>query len=217
MSLPRQAPSVPSARTVVAFLVGVALLLQPVVGNGPGPDARYGYETTRVDLSNDETVEEMYRLSAVAYGTSERVEAVRAAANGTFARSESAVDPYVEDLTDARYVADDVRDRYYRVDARVTDGRFRLDATPVSAAEVARDLAVEADDAAPVVRDVLDGRTTASRRADATLVADDGRYLLVWVAVAERHSDPLVIPKVLGYALGVTLVVGSLTAARHRD
>lgn len=40
-----------SRRSLLAFLIGFVVLVHPVVGNGPGPDSRYTYDVTPVDLS----------------------------------------------------------------------------------------------------------------------------------------------------------------------
>jgi hypothetical protein len=205
-----QRANVPSGRALLAVAFGLALLAHPVVGNGPGPDERYAYSTERVDVANDEAVEVMYHHPAVAYGTGERVEAVHRAANETVRRSASAVSSDLRSLVDVQYLADDVGDQYYRLDAAVTDETYRLRATPVSAATVAAALAVDRDGAEPTIRAVLDDTATARERVNATLVDSDDGYRLVWPSESRRVPDPLAPVKVVGYGLGIALVVVTL-------
>ncbi len=195
----------------LAALLGLLLLAQPVVGDGPGPDPRYTYEATPVDLDDAEAVETLYHHPAVAYAVGTGSEAVRVAVNGTYARPSSAVPPDLRRLSAVDYLADDVDDRYYRVDARTVGDEFRIDATRVEDRAVAEGLAVPPGAAPEPVRAALDGRATDPRRVNATLVDTEGGYALVRVVGSEQVPDPLAVPKVAAYAVGVvTLVLAGL-------
>ena len=206
-----------SSWRTAAIVAGLAVLAHPLVGNGPGPDTRYEYSASTVDVTDDETVELLYEHPAVRYGTGQQVETVRTAANGTVVRRESAVDDDLLALTDRTYLADDVGDRYYRLDARVTDGQFRLDAEAVSAATVAAELAVDPDATPRTVQRALDGETTASTRVDATVVDTAGGYRLVRVVDQRQVPDPFAVPKVLAYALAVVAVVAAAVGREESD
>lgn len=202
----------PSTKQVVGLLIGVLLVMHPVVGNGPGPDTQYSYSVTEIDVANKETVEDLYRTPSVTYGFGSQVELVREARNETLTRPTSSLEPRVLDLTDVRYLADDVHDHYYRVNAFVTNDTFQLQAARVSAKVVAKDLAVRADEANPVIRKVLDGQQTASKRVNATVVRQDDRYLLIRPVETKRVSDRFALVKIAGYALGIALIIGSLVS-----
>lgn len=205
----------PSTRTVITLLAGLALLAHPVVGNGPGPETRYTYEPTTVDRSDDEAVEVLYELPEVSYGVGTQIDAVREAVNSTYRRPASAVSERVRALTDVQYLADDAGDQYYRVQAAVADDTFELDATPVSPGVVATALAVEPGAAPEAIRDALDERHTAATKENATLVVQENGYTLVRVVETETVPDPLAIPKLIGYALGVVLVTFGLVTGRE--
>ncbi|WP_435096432.1 hypothetical protein [Halarchaeum sp. P4] len=207
-----------STRTLLALLVGLAILTQPVVGDPPGLDTQYTYETTPVTLEDGEAVESLYHLSAVSYGVDAQVEVTRQAANESVSRPVGDVPPEVERLTDYRFLADDAGDQYYRVDARVADGTFHVNATRVSPRDVAAALAVAPADAPTPVRDALAGDTTSRERVGATLVDTEDGYVLVRVAGTTQVADPLTIPKLAAYALGVSLLVwAALALYRERS
>ncbi|QLC34322.1 hypothetical protein EFA46_008920 [Halarchaeum sp. CBA1220] len=201
-----------SARTLLALLVGLAILTHPIVGDAPGLDTQYTYEATPVDLDDGETVQSLYHLPEVAYGVASQKTAVEQAANDTVTRPVSDVPPEVERLTDVRFLADDVGDRYYRVDARIDGDTFTLDATAVDARTVAAALAVAPADAPAVVRDALDGNATSSEELPATLVRTDGGYVLVRATGTTQVADPLTIPKLALYAVGISLLVWAALA-----
>lgn len=191
--------------------------MHPVVGNGPGPDTRYSYSVTEVDLEDNETVENLYRAPSVTYGTGSQVEIVRDARNETLTRPKSTLESTVIDLTNVRYLADDVHDHYYRVHASVANGTFQLRATRVSARTVAKNVSVTPEEADPVIRNVLDGQQTVSKRVNATVVRQDDRYLLVRPVETKRVSDPFAVVKITGYALGIALIIGALVSLFHRN
>lgn len=197
---------------LLVIVVGVAVLTQPVVGNGPGPDRRYTYAGTEVNLTNDEAVEALYAHSMVEYGTGETLRPVREATNETVSRPLAAVPDPVRELTRVKFLADDVGDQYYRLDARVDGNQFRLDATRVSERAVAEELAVRPQDAPRTIRDALDGNESTFERVNATLVRTDGRYVLVRAVKTELVPDPYVLVKVPAYAVGLALVVLGLVA-----
>jgi hypothetical protein len=202
-----------SRRSLLAFLIGVAVLVQPVVGNGPGPDPQYTYEVTPINLSNDEEVESMYHLPSVAYGDSLKVELTRNAVNTTISRPEETTADALKSMTDVQFLADDAEDQYYRIDARVTNGTFRLDATPVSARMVAEELAVVPENAQTPVQEAMDGEITYFCQVPAALIAKDDRFLLVQSVETELVSDPLVVPKLIVYALGIALIVWAVVTS----
>jgi hypothetical protein len=202
-----------SRRSLLAFLIGVAVLVQPVVGNGPGPDPQYTYEVTPVSLSNDEMVESMYSLPEVAYSTGPKVEVTRNAVNTTVSRPEGTIDAALRSMTDVQFLADDVDDQYYRIDARITNGTFRLDATPVSARRVAEELVIAPENAHPLIQESMDGKTKHFRRVHATLVAKDDRFLLVQSVETELVPDPLVVAKLIVYTLGMSLIVWAVVTS----
>jgi hypothetical protein len=199
----------------------VTLLLAPFAGGGLGPRTVYDYDSRAVTLSNDETVEVLYELPRVAYGAGEPLRLVReAAANGTVDRREGSVDQAVRNLTRYRFVADDFEDRYYRIGARVEDGRFVLNAARADPESIATAFAVPAAEAPGPVREALDeGSATSPRRVNSTLVESDGEAgaaggtdapTLVVRTGSERVGDPLAVPKVVSLALGVAAIVGGL-------
>ncbi|MFB6171592.1 MAG: hypothetical protein ABEJ23_03595 [Haloarculaceae archaeon] len=196
----------PSRRVALALLVGVLLLAQPVVGNGPGQDVRYTYAVTQVSVGSGEAVETMYHLPAVAYGTGSQLAAVRAAANDTYTRPVEAVDPAVRALTDRRFVADDAGDQYYQVEARVVNGTFELRARRAPPRDVAAALAVSPREAPPAVQDALNGDVQSPRKDPVTLVRSGDRFLLVRPVATEHVPDPLTLPKLFGYAVGIALL-----------
>ena len=205
------ARSVP-ARTLLALGVALALLLAPFAAGGLGPQTAYTYERQSLDFGNDETVETLYELPGVQYGTGESLRLVReAAANGTVERDAEAVSPAVRNLTRYRFVADDFEDRYYRVGARIDDGRFVLNAARADPRSVVTAFAVPPAEAPrPVRRALDDAPVTSSRRVNSTLVDADGGPVLVVRTGSERRGDPLAVPKVASLALGVVVLVGSL-------
>jgi hypothetical protein len=201
------------SRTFLAFLIGFIMLIHPVVGNGPGPDPQYTYEVTPINLSNDETVEAMYSLPAVTYGSGPQVEITRNVMNTTLSRPERIIDPALRSMTDGQFLADDAGDRYYRVDARITNGTFRLNATPVSARMVAEELAIAPEEAPTPVQEAMNGTMTHSTKVPVTLVAKADRLLLVEPVETERVSDPWAVAKLIGYALGVALILWAVVTA----
>lgn len=205
----------PSKWVLAGLVVGCLLLAHPLVGNGPGADTRYSYSTTEIDLTNSERVEALYHVPSVTYGTGTQVHAVMEARNSTYTRLKSAVSPKLRDLVDTWYLADDVHDQYYRVDAYVTDGEFRLRSGTVTENQIVEEIAVNPATADPVVWEILDGQRTASKRVNATVVKRDGHYLLIRPTQTNRVSDPLAIVKVAGYALGIALVIGALVYERR--
>jgi hypothetical protein len=196
--------------------VGLALLSAPLAAGGLGPQTVYTYEPRPVDRSNGETVETLYDLPGVAYGTGAPLRLTReAAANGTVERDAEAVAPAVRNLTRYRFVADDLADRYYRVDARTEEGRFVLDAARADTAAVVDAFAVAPDEAPrPIRRAFADGPLTSPRRVNTTLVGGSGDTTLVVRTESERASDPLAVPKVASLALGVALLLGGLLGVR---
>ncbi|MFC6963001.1 hypothetical protein [Halocatena marina] len=199
-----------SFRALFAFLIGFALLIQPVVGNGPGSDTQYTYEITPVNISDTESVESMYHLSAVVYGTDSQVGMTRAAASTTVSRPKETISPALSGLIDVQFLVDDTKDQYYRVDARIVDDEFRLGATPVSARTVAEELAVAPDTTPTTIREILNGEPAHFYRISPTLVAKDDRFLLVEPANTECVADPLAVPKLISYAFGAALMVWSI-------
>jgi hypothetical protein len=207
----------PSTKELVGLLIGVLLVMHPVVGNGPGPDTQYSYSVTEIDVTDNETVEDLYRTPSVTYGFGSQVELVREARNETLTRPKSSLEPRVLDLTDVRYLADDVHDHYYRVNASVTNDTFQLEAARVSAKVVAKNVAVRPDEANPVIRNALNGQQTASKRVNATVVRQDDRYLLIRPVETKRVSDPFAAVKIAGYVLGIVLIIGALVSLFHRN
>lgn len=207
----------PSNKELVGLLIGVLVIMHPVVGNGPGPDTRYSYSATEVNVTDNETVEKLYRSPSVTYGSGRQVEIVRNARNKTLTRPKSMLEPEIMDLIDVRYLADDVYDHYYRIDASITNNTFQLRVARVSANTVAKDVAVTPEEANPVIRKVLDGQQTVSKRVNATVVRQDNRYLLVGPVETKRVSDPLTVVKITGYALGIALIIGALVSLSYRN
>jgi hypothetical protein len=113
----------------------------------------------------------------------------------------------LRDLIDRRFFADDDGDQYYRVDARITNGTFKLDATPVSERAVVDELGIPLSDASSPIRVAVDGDVTSLENAEPTIVADEDRALLVRIADTESVPDRLAIVKIPAYALGVALVI----------
>jgi hypothetical protein len=202
-----------SSRTFLAFLIGFVVLIHPVVGNGPGPDPQYTYEVTPINLSNDETVEAMYSLPAVAYGVGPQIEITKNAVNTTVSRPEGMIGHELRSMTDVQFLSDDAGDQYYRIDARVTNGTFKLDATPVSARMVAEELVIAPKEAPTLVQEVMNGTMTHWTKVPATLVAKGDRLLLVEPVETERVSDPWAVPKLIGYTLGVALILWAVVTA----
>lgn len=199
---------------LLALLLGSVVFLQPVLGNGPGADTEYVYEPSTVEV-NGTTEAPLYELSAVAYASGSVTEAVwTAAENGTYERPVSATPDAVVNLTRAAFVLDDPASQYYAVDAAVTDGRFRLTAEAVPVREVVGPLAVAPGQASAPIRDALDGAVQRPERAASTLVRDGDRYRLVVRTEAVQVSDPLTVPKLALYAVGVALLVGGLVGLR---
>ncbi|GAA0302506.1 hypothetical protein GCM10009066_15720 [Halarchaeum salinum] len=210
-------PIVVSARTAVVFLVGLAILTQPIVGDAPGLEDSYTYGATPLALDDGETVATLHHHPAVGYGVADQLELVHRAANDTVSQPVDAVSPAVERMTSFRYLADDPGDQYYRINARVANGTITLDATPVSARTVAEDLAIAPADAAAPVRDALDGNATSHTKYPAALVRTDGGYALVRVVATERVPEPYIVPKIAAYGFAVALLVwGVLSVYRER-
>lgn len=207
----------PSKKELAGILVGLLLVMHPVVGNGPGPDTQYSYSVTEVNLTNEESVENLYRAPNVTYGFGRQVEIVRDATNETLTRPQSGIEPRVLDLTDSRYLADDVHDRYYHIHASVTNDTFQLRAAGVSAKAVASNVAVGPEEAQPVVRQVLAGQQQVAERVNATVVRKADQYLLIRPVETKRVSDPFAVVKVAGYALGITLIIGALVSLFGRN
>jgi len=194
-------------REALLLVIGLLLLAQPVVGNGPGPETQYTYEVEPVNLSNHESVEILFEHPAVAVQRSSTVRVVRNAATETFSEEAEIVAPELRDLVDRRFFADDSGDQYYRVDARITNGTFKLDASPVSARAVVEELGVSLTDAPEPIRAAVDGDVTSRTEAQATVVTDGDRALLVRVVDTESVTDRLAIVKIPAYAVGVALVI----------
>jgi hypothetical protein len=207
----------PSKKELAGILVGLLLVMHPVVGNGPGPDTQYSYSVTEVNLTNEESVENLYRTPNVTYGFGRQVEIVRDATNETLTRPQSGLEPKVLALTDSRYLADDVHDRYYHIQASVTNDTFQLRAVGVSAKAVASNVAVRPEEAQPVVRKVLAGQQQVAERVNATVVRKDDQYLLVRPVETKRVSDPFAVVKIAGYALGIALIIGALVSLFGRN
>lgn len=207
----------PSKKELAGILLGVLLVMHPVVGTGPGPDTQYSYSVTEVNLTNGESVEILYRSPNVTYGFGRQVEIIQNATNKTLTRPQSGLEPAVLDLADSRYLADDVHDRYYQIRASVTKDTFQLRATGISAKTVARNLAVRPEEAHPVVRKVLDGQQWVAERVNATVVREDGQYLLVRPVETKRVWDPFAVVKIAGYALGIALIIGALVSLFGRN
>lgn len=207
----------PSKKELAGILLGVLLVMHPVVGTGPGPDTQYSYSVTEVNLTNGESVEILYRSPNVTYGFGRQVEIIQNATNKTLTRPQSGLEPAVLDLADSRYLADDVHDRYYQIRASVTNDTFQLRATGISAKTVARNLAVRPEEAHPVVRKVLDDQQWVAERVNATVVREDGQYLLVRPVETKRVWDPFAVVKIAGYALGIALIIGALVSLFGRN
>jgi len=203
-----------SRRTLLALLIGAVVLAQPIYGVGPGPETQYQYKATPVDFSDHESVGAMYELPAVEYGTGVQLEAVRQAANATVSYDIEDVPPDLRTLTDARFLADDFEDQYYRVDTRIGNGTVRLNATPVTASVVADELALAPDRAPDPIQRVVDGETMSRSEAPPTLVATDDRLLVVQPVESEQVPDPYAIPKLVAYALAFALILWALVAVR---
>ncbi|GGN20039.1 hypothetical protein [Halarchaeum nitratireducens] len=206
-----------SARTLLALLVGLAILTQPVVGDPPGLDTQYTYGATPFGADDGEAVHSLYHLPAVGYGVDSQLTVVRQAANDTVTRPVDEVPPEVERLTEVRFLADDRGDQYYRLDARIDGETFTLNATPVSARAVAADLAVAPADAPAPIRDALDGNATSRQSYPAAVLRTDDGYALVRTVATERVPDPYTVPKIAAYGFAVALVVwGCLSVYRER-
>jgi hypothetical protein len=205
-----------SARALLALGLGLALLLAPFAAGGLGTQTVYTYERQPLDFENDETVEHLYELPGVRYGTGEQLRVVREAADdGTVERREDAVSPAVRNLTRYLFVADDFEDRYYRVGARIEDGRFVLNAARADPASIVTAFGVAPADAPGPVRRALDeSPVTAPQRVNSTLVETDGGAVLVARTGSEQRGDPLAVPKVASLALGVALLVGGVLSPR---
>lgn len=204
------------ARALLALGLGFALLFAPFAAGGFGTQTVYTYERQSLDFGNDETVEHLYELPGVRYGTGEQLRVVReAAANGTVDRREDAVSPAVRNLTRYRFVADDFADRYYRIGARIEDGRFVLNAARADPESIVTAVAVTPAEAPrPVQRALDESSVTSPRRVDSTLVDTDGGAVLVARTGSEQRGDPLAVPKVASLALGVALLVGGVVSLR---
>lgn len=194
-------------REALLLVIGLLLLAQPVVGNGPGPETQYTYEVEPVNLSDPGFGAPMYYHSAVAFHHTEKVMAVREATDGTVTRDAEFISEELQELTERRFQAELGGDEYYRVDARITNGTFKLDASPVSAHTVVEELGVSLTDAPKPIRNAVDGDVTSRTEAQATVVTDGDRALLVRVVDTESVPDRLAIVKIPAYALGVALVI----------
>ena len=203
-----------SRRVLAAFFLGVVILLQPIYGVGPGLNTQYTYDTTTIDLSDNESVGKMHQLPVTEYGTGVQLDATREAANTTVTYPDSDVPPDLRTLLDFRILADDFEDQYYRIDARITDGTYRLDATPVTANTVADELAIAPETAPQPVRAVLDDEMTSRSKAPPTLVEVDDRFVLVQPVDSEQVPDPYTIPKLVAYALALAAILWAVIAAR---
>lgn len=203
-------------RALLALGLGLALLLAPFAAGGFGTQTVYTYEHQSLDFGNDETVEHLYELPGVRYGTGEPLRVVReAAANGTVDRRADAVSRAVRNLTQYRFVADDFEDRYYRVGARTEDGRFVLNAARADPQSIVTAFAVPSAEAPRPVRRALDeSPATSPRRVNSTLVDTDSGAVLVARTGSEQRGDPLAVPKVASLALGVALLVGGFVSLR---
>lgn len=207
----------PSMKELAGLVLGVLLVMHPVVGNGPGPDTQHSYSVTELDLTNDETVERLYKVPSVPYGTGSQIDLVRDARNETLTRPKSTLELEVINLLDVRYLADDFHDHYYRIHASITDSTFQLRAARVSAETVAKDVAVRPAGTNPVIRTVLDGQQTVSKHVNATVVRQDDQYILVQPVETQLVSDPFALVKITGYALGSVCIIGALVSLFHRN
>jgi hypothetical protein len=204
------------ARALLALGLGSGLLVAPFAAGGFGTQTVYTYERQSLDFGDDETVEHLYELPGVRYGTGEQLRVVReVAVNGTVDRRDDAVAPVVRNLTRYRFVADDFADRYYRVGARTEDGRVVLNAARADPESIVTAFAVPPARAPrPVRRALEDSTVTAPRRVDSTLVETDGEAVLVARTGSEQRGDPLAVPKVASLALGIALFVGGFLSLR---
>ena len=196
-----------SSRAFFALLLGMAILTQPILGNGPGPDMEYTYQVTPLDFSDNEAVEDLYNHPEVVYGTNEQLDVTRNAANETFSRPEDAVSDAVRDLVDGRFLADDFEDQYYRLDGRIENGTFELDSDSVSARTVAVALAKSPENASqPIAAAVTADRTSDTRVAGAVVRTDDD-FVIVYPTESRPVSDPYAVPKIISYALAVSFII----------
>jgi len=196
-----------SSRAFFALLLGMAILTQPILGNGPGPDTEYTYQVTPLDFSDNEAVESLYNHPEVVYGTNEQLDVTRNAANETFSRPEDAVSDAVRDLVDGRFLADDFGDQYYRLDGRIENGTFELDSDSVSARTVAVALAKSPENASqPIAAAVTADRTSDTRVAGAVVRTDDD-FVIVYPTESRPVSDPYAVPKIISYALAVSFII----------
>jgi len=196
-----------SYRNAVFAVFAVLLLLQPVVGSGPGPEAEYTHNVTEINLANHESVEIMFEHPDVAYQLSDTNALVEEATNSTVRLDPNTLSRDFQLLTDYRFLADDVHDQYYRVDARVTNGSYLLDATAVSEQSVAAELAIPLAEAEKPIRDAVEGDLTSQSKAPATIVVQNHEYLLVWVTATNQVPDRLAPVKILAYAIAISLLV----------
>jgi hypothetical protein len=213
-------------RGALLVLCSLCLLLHPVVGNGPGPDSQTVYTGDPIDLETEAEAGELALHPAV-NGDFIVTGAVRTATDGTTEAPAANVSGNLRSLTDARFHWDGDGGQYYRVNATVREGTYRLHAEPVPARAVAAALAVPADEARrPVARAarsgnnraiVDEGRTTPVSD-EPTLVATDDGYVFVTRAL-QPAPDRFRLVKLGGYALaGAGIVLGALlpVLARRR-
>lgn len=210
-------------RGALLLLCSCCLLLQPVVGNGPGPDPRTVYGGDPVDPEAEAT-EGALALHPAVNGDFVITGAVERAAVDPIGTAAANVSGNLRALTDAAFYWDG-DGQYYAVNATVTDGTYRLDARPVDARTALEALAVPADEAdgpvasaarPPDYRAVVDEGTDRTASADPTLVATDDGYALVTRSY-EPARDPLRPVKLAGYALaGSGIVLGVLLPALQR-
>ncbi|WP_435197566.1 hypothetical protein [Natronomonas sp. EA1] len=204
----------PSTRAALLVLVGVLVLAQPVVGNGPGPETAYVYESAELDFDDSEAVEALYRHPEVQYLIDQR-DLVREAANETVERPADELTDAERALATRRFAADDHGDQYYRLRGSVENRTFRLDAERVSPRTVADALTVAR--LSDPVRDAARTGQAVSRSMLATGVVEtaDGP-VLVYEAGTTQVRDPWLYVKLPAYALGAVCLVLGLLGGRTR-
>ena len=196
-----------SSRVLLILLIGMAILTQPILGNGPGPDTEYTYEVAPLDFSDNEAVEVLYNHPEVVYGTNEQLDVTRNAANETVTRSEDAVSDSLRGLVDGRFLADDFEDQYYRLDGRIENGTFELDSDSVSARTVAVALAKSPENASQPIAAAVTGDRTSDTRVAGAVVRTDDDFVIVYPTESRPVSDPYAVPKIISYALAVSLII----------
>jgi hypothetical protein len=194
------------------LLVGLLVFAQPVVGDGPGPDPVYTYESFAVDPTDAPTVRAVVQLvprGRVVDGPA--TEAVRAAESGPYEAALDTAPTSVRQLRDARFVAVDGEREFYLVTTRVDEGMLRLEATAVSATRLVDALAVPSTDASETAqRAVASGAVTAEATVEPQVVETDTGYVLVRRTDTDAVADPDFVAKFGLYTVGGLLLVGGV-------